>query len=175
MKSFMGKAGDIRPGHMLSVNGKPERVFSVEELPENRVRIQYRNYTAILCRKSVPMLIHVPNARFWIWWNGDWVKITLNPDQELEFYQKWPTDEGWSSEWAKYEYDEQEMAIISESGTDGVDCDGRSSTHWKGSCGLLALSALPEETDQYGWCPARPAWEAGSRSQRDYTAEAAGY
>ena len=45
------------------------------------------------------------NARFWIWWNGDWVKITLRPGQSIAMRCGGATDEGFNVESSGYEHD----------------------------------------------------------------------
>jgi hypothetical protein len=54
--------------------------------------------------------------------------------------------------------------------TDGVDCDGRMSTYDEYVCPVEDRHSRP---NMEGWL--MPAWESADSSQRDYSAEAAGY
>ncbi len=109
------------------------------------------------------------NARFWIWWNDGWCKLTLRPGQSVTMYTGKPTDEGFSCEAQTYEYDGETVA--SEINTWGADCDGRHEWHGESSCTLEGLHGI--EGDEYG--PDRPDWQRGRSSQRDQYAELAGY
>lgn len=109
------------------------------------------------------------NARFWVWWNDGWVKLTLRPEQKLECGWRKPTDEGWSSYYESWEHDGS--GVLCQSEDDGVDCDGRLTRNWEGYCPLERLSWV--ETDDLE--VNRPAWERGNAYQRDYSAEACGY
>lgn len=118
-----------------------------------------------------------PNARFWTFENGDYVKITLSPGQELSWGKRWSHEEGWSSEFTTWSYEQGH--VIQESGTDGVDCDGRLSTWHVTYC---KVEDLKTREAWRGWddrlqgpgLPV-PAWSDSKSSQRDYSAEAMGY
>lgn len=109
------------------------------------------------------------NARFWLWWNQSWVKITLRPGESVSMYTGAPTDEGYSCEAQVYSYDEDvvEYAIT----TWGSDCDGRHEWHGNGHCHVSNLQA--NDADEHG--PARPEWVKGHSRQYDQYAEMAGY
>ena len=68
-----------------------------------------------------------PNARFWVWINGGYVKITLQPGKSLEHHKRWTHDEGWSSETVRWSH--EPYGIYRRTWTDGRDCDGRLSTY----------------------------------------------
>lgn len=109
-----------------------------------------------------------PNARFWIHWNGDLVKLTMKPGDNIGLHCGGRTDEGYYSHYEEYEYDGQKVYCILD--TDSVDCDGRFSTSKQFSCEYDDLRG--------GICVdgvARPFWVKERSSQRDYEAEKAGY
>lgn len=111
------------------------------------------------------------NARFWIWWNGTWVKITLKPGCEpVRLFRGGRTDEGWTSETLQYEWMGENILMSYES--DGCDCDGRLSRSGTSVCHLSQLKA---RCDEYTDGLNVPVWVKGESSQRDYTAERAGY
>jgi hypothetical protein len=164
---------------MLMVNGRLETVTlsayePVEGQPEGRVRLQY-GALGVKCRLDTTVMIYVPNARFWVWWNGDWVKLTLEPGGVCEFGMSHATDEGWAAEYQKYEYDDEAMVVRSTMVDDGVDCDGRLTREAEYTCSLHLLLSMSSDMDEYGWRPDRPEWQKGHACQRDYEAEKAGY
>lgn len=109
------------------------------------------------------------NARFWIWWNDDWVKLTLRPGQSVSMFTGGPTDEGFACESQEYSFDADvvECAIT----TWGRDCDGRH--EWLGDSSCHVTRLKDREADEHG--PARPEWERGHSRQYDQYAEMAGY
>jgi hypothetical protein len=130
------------------------------------------------------MKLSPPNARFWTWLNDGLVKLTLKPDQTLNWCLRGRHDEGWSVEYHQWEWDGQ--VLTEQYGTDGTDCDGRHSTHGESFAELDQLRSVPA----YDWydfdfplplikLPVDgvfyPAWTRGKQSQRDYAAEAMGY
>jgi hypothetical protein len=48
---------------------------------------------------------HEANARFWTWWNGGWVKLTLRPGQRLVLHAFRRTDEGYSEQHEEYKHE----------------------------------------------------------------------
>ena len=112
------------------------------------------------------------NARFWIWANGDYVKLTLKPGQHLSWSRGGPTEEGWSESGETWTLSRDGLAVAREWFSDGVDCDGRLSRG-----GELIASADPFTFEQFepGLEYKRPAWEEGHEYRRDYTAMAANY
>lgn len=116
------------------------------------------------------------NARFWVWHNASWVKLTLRPGQSLTAYEGGPTDEGWSYEASTYTHDGEQVTAAYDS--QALDCDGRLDRYAESHCPLADLAVR----DMYEVCPASenkgimsPDWQRGSASQRDYEAERAGY
>ena len=64
--------------------------------------------------------------------------------------------------------------VVSESTTQGRDCDGRLDTHMRCVCPVRDLASGTEEQLAYGTIH-YPCWQLAERGQRDYTAEAAGF
>ena len=112
------------------------------------------------------------NARFWVWWNDGWVKLTGKPGQRLTFSKGGPTDEGWSREGETYYFDNDPVTpgVVCQSGSDGRDCDGRFSTYAEYFCSFQDLSARELEDGRRV-----PIWQKTEASRRDYTAESMGY
>lgn len=108
------------------------------------------------------------NARFWIWWNQDWVKLTLKEGQDLHLFESQVEDEGWSSFSVQYTHkgDFVEMQYMS----DGIDCDGRLQRGGTSVCDLGQLASR----EMVGGTMA-PQWIKAEEHQRDFQAERAGY
>lgn len=115
------------------------------------------------------------NARFWEWINGGWVKLTLRPEQMLEWYRWARHDEGWSSESIQWKHAMDR--VVRESETDGTDCDGRLTQRTVTECLLERLTlCTAHKSSEREWTPVGvPEWEQVEASQRDYFAEAMGY
>ena len=125
--------------------------------------------------------------RFWVYWNGGPVKLTLTAEHtesnNVSFGRKVMTDEGWDSEaqfyWLETELNDRGDAtpyVHSTIHTDGKDCDGRLSQTYSHSCPTHRLQSRfpdPEFSELQGilW----PEWKETCRKQRDYSAEAANY
>lgn len=123
------------------------------------------------------------NARFWIYHNESWVKITLRPGQVLQLHGGGPDDEGYSYWGDTYEFDGNVVTI--EHDANSRDCDGRLDTHeeWHVAAADLpipgdrdVLVPVDEHYPGYGYKPLHPVpWVRGNAFQRDYEAERAGY
>lgn len=105
------------------------------------------------------------NARFWVWWNDGWVKLTLRPGQVVHLHESHPTDEGYSYTEEVYEHDGDEVIVTYEQG--GSDCDGPLTHHCVCSARLSELQSTAE--------PECPPWRRVRAWQHDAYAEAAGY
>lgn len=119
-----------------------------------------------------------PNARFWEFLNGGWVKITLRPDQRVTVYSGGPCDEGYH--WKRESWTHEGDHVAYRWATDSKDCDGRYQDDGKLCCALADLrarDALDPELPDATIAPHRwlPVWGRARRSFRDFTAEAAGY
>ena len=110
------------------------------------------------------------NRRFWVYVNGDCVKLTLHPDQELRWWVGGLTDEGYHHEHHQWSWHEEgvERYYVS----DGKDCDGRLSHSLEGFC----------PTDQLMWdtCSLSeevllPHWEQRRHEVYDENAQAMNY
>lgn len=109
------------------------------------------------------------NARFWIWWNGGFVKLTLRPDECREIISGGRTEEGWSRTIESFCYcDGIVTSIVYD---DGSDCDGRHSSTTEWHCPLAELRS--RETLHGG--PLMPAWKRGAAEQFDQFAESMNY
>lgn len=121
-------------------------------------------------------MITTKNARFQIWHNGGWVKVTLKPGQTITVHEGGPTDEGYSHEVSTYSHGGD--GVYSEYHSFGRDCDGNHEYHSSSFCPLDDLKArdMYDETgadDSVGIFA--PLWERSSASQYDQYAELAGY
>ena len=114
------------------------------------------------------------NARFWVWVNGAWSKLTLAPGQRLERHSFETTDEGWSSYAESWELSSDGHELRRETTSDGCDCDGRLTT----GCDAMAIADPSHYLPCGPYEPAgmyRPNWIDAGGWQRDQFAEAAGY
>lgn len=115
-------------------------------------------------------------ARFWVWHNGGWVRLSMVEGDVLETSTGDDTDEGYQCESVVWTH---EGDVIRQEYTSwGRDCDGRHEY----SCTMIAkidqLAARDLETDEESTEFAGiflPIWEKESSGQRDYAAEAMGY
>lgn len=127
-----------------------------------------------------------PNARFWAWHRGSWVKITLRPGQSLHCFYSSRDEEGWSSELEEWNHEGD--IIVRNWANDGRDCDGRLSHSGRDKCLLVNLRRIQAyhdptagATGRLAWLDERgrriyrPDWQKVSRMQRDYASEAMGY
>ena len=118
-------------------------------------------------------------ARFWAFINDSPVKISIRPGMVLLHASGGAHEEGYSMEWIRWEHDGDR--VLCEFGTVGRDCDGPHETTSELQCPLPDLRSRIIELESCGFWPRPrswllfPAWEKISTSQRDYTAEAAGY
>jgi hypothetical protein len=111
---------------------------------------------------------HPINARFWVWYGGDWVKLTLRPGDRREVTGGVSTDEGYSCMSEVYEH--LGDRVRSELSQWGRDCDGRYEYSSDAECPITELRAR----EGHDGTPI-PEWRQVFAGQRDYTAEMAGY
>jgi hypothetical protein len=138
-------------------------------------------------------------ARFWSFENGAAVKLTIREGQTLRWNYQEPTEEGWAA--GGFEMYRVGDTVVCETWSDGRDCDGRLSGSQRSECHVSRLAShlvwtCPEchnitthsdnrEGEFSAVCracgaqlfkPERfPDWNPISTTQRDYSAEAAGY
>ena len=110
-------------------------------------------------------------ARFWIFVNDAPVRIKLNPGQSLGYDKRWSTDEGWSSEFCRWEFNGD--AVMREYGTDGRDCDGRLASYGEDHCPLDMLGH--RSAPDIGRDVAFPDWQDQESSVHDEQAQLANY
>lgn len=108
------------------------------------------------------------NARFWTYWKGSWVKLTLRPGESVAMSHHSRHEEGWSSTSEEYEHCGDHVRLTIEN--DGTDCDGRMSSEHVLVCPIDNLRARVGHDGTL-----IPEWERESSRQRDYSAEAMGY
>jgi hypothetical protein len=111
------------------------------------------------------------NARFWVFANNGFVKITLRPDQSLTWGWSARHEEGWSSEVVTWTH--TGTAVERERSCDGRDCDGRTSEDQITACALDALATwdttLPDAPGLV------PTWDDVRTSRYDEYAEGMNY
>ena len=102
-----------------------------------------------------------------------WVDLTLQPGETKELHAGGKHEEGHSYQYWTYTHEDDHIRC--EYDSSDRDCDGATSDHCVTVCPLDRLKASPAEPDNQWPLPARPDWQRESSSQRDYSAEAAGY
>ncbi|MHA1574408.1 MAG: hypothetical protein ACTSX8_10485 [Alphaproteobacteria bacterium] len=111
-------------------------------------------------------------ARFWVSHGDDYVRLSLRDGESVDMFEGGPTDEGSSAKWTTYTRDGDTIACDSQQSS--RDCDGAHSSAWECETTIRDLTAA----EPISWNPERPPmpqWSALDSSQRDYSAEAAGY
>lgn len=83
----------------------------------------------------------MPNARFWEWINGGWVKLTLSPEKPLSWGYCIRTDEGYHAE--NHTWEMIDGGVLRTSETSERDCDGRHGTDQQEFCSLENLRTVP--------------------------------
>lgn len=110
------------------------------------------------------------NARFWVFVNSGYVKLTIPPGVTLSHSMGGQTGEGAHWEATRWEYED---GVVTEEWDEwGSDCDGRYERYVSRSCPVTELTWDVSMSDGV---PDRPNWIVRDHTQRDHTAEAAGY
>lgn len=109
-------------------------------------------------------------ARFWYYHKSGMVRIKLRAGQSLHHSHGGRTEEGWSRESNRFEFDGR--TVTNEFCNDGADCDGRMTRHGVVTCAADRLAAGYLDTENGA---AFPDWQTVETGQRDYSAESAGY
>lgn len=106
--------------------------------------------------------------------------VLTEEDPTLDTHTGGATDEGYIHTYTRWALEGE--TVTCETTTDGRDCDGHCSHSSVYACDVVDLATITpsrtQEDEENGTPPLPfkvPAWESRSRSQRDYTAEAAGY
>ena len=122
-------------------------------------------------------------VRFWALVNGGMVKLRLAKGESVSFGESEETEEGWRSRGETYFYDTG-YVIRHEWWSRERDCDGLHETFGETECGVAWLHDQPYVRERWAFDGFRsdpecayllPAWEDIRTSQRDHTAERAGY
>ncbi len=108
------------------------------------------------------------NARFLVWINGGWVKITLCPNESLRHTVGGPTDEGFFQDSVSWTHDG--AGVTAEHYSYQSDCDGRHEDTSEVYCPIEQLRSHPSEHGAL-----TPDWHKLGSRQYDQYAELAGY
>lgn len=87
------------------------------------------------------------NARFWYFWNGGFVKLTLREGQTVEIGRSEPTDEGYS--YATDEFSHEGDRVLLRWETGGRDCDGQTSSRGRSAAAIDKLAVKAHEPTVY--------------------------
>lgn len=115
------------------------------------------------------------HIRFWDYIHAP-VLISIAAGQVLHHHYAYATDEGYHSEWHRWEFDG--TTLKAEQGTKARDCDGVFETCSEAFFQVgQERNGYQEQTDKApnGQLITYPLWRPGERSQRDHSAEAMGY
>jgi hypothetical protein len=115
----------------------------------------------------------IPNARFWEYVNGDWVKMTLRFGQELSWSKFQYVEEGWDFQGCEWEH--TGGAVLYRSTHNALDCDGRFDRECEFACQLSELQAREHFDSDLKCSVLLPIWVEVDYFQRDHSAEAVGY
>jgi len=122
----------------------------------------------------------VPNARFWTFWNDDYIKVTLKPGDSVMMTCGGEMDEGYSFTAKTYRHDGDHVTMLVDEFA--KDCDGKCEWHsdYRARLDTLRDGNTPP-TGLRRWDTPEvetvvyPRWREIERYQRDYTAESEGY
>lgn len=117
------------------------------------------------------MPVNTKPVRFWVYINGDWVRLTLRGGDVLEWRKYERTDEGWRRTHERWQYEALEGKVWWMWESRERDCDGYSSVNGQASFDKDRAAFLFVK-DGNVWIPD---WQYEDVIHRDYTAEAAGY
>jgi len=103
------------------------------------------------------------NARFWTWINDGWIRMTLQPGQEITHCVGGPHEEGYSYETTTYTHHGE--TVGREVFTESRDCDGRYDNAYSQAAAIDALDNV-ETPDRV----MRPDWQTIDETQRPQNA-----
>ena len=131
------------------------------------------------------------NARFKVWHRGDWVTLTLKPDQERTIAEGGPHEEGYSFCYNTYHWDADQGAVLLHVYSGGQDCDGYTEQSYSLACPYTKLRTPGHRKSHWFWIDKdadlyyeyeereagrRPVWErVGDARCYDQYAESMGY
>lgn len=113
------------------------------------------------------------NARFWVYWNQGWAKLTVRPGETLHLYRGGATDEGFYRRSESY-YIQGDLLYCDHDSFES-DCDGRHGYNSTHVCPLDRLAAKAPEDYMPAGAPHTPKWTSESEWQRDHFAESMNY
>jgi len=93
-------------------------------------------------------------ARFWVYYRGALVKISVAPGEILTHIDEGPTEEGWCSDISMWRHEGKKIVWVQ--GHKARDCDGEHNDYRVRSCPLDWLAASPPPV--LAGKPALPAW-----------------
>lgn len=118
-------------------------------------------------------------ARFWFFWNGGYVKLSIPAGETVELHRGGAHDEGYSHEGTVFtNWTDGELSR--EDWSEGRDCDGPHSSSTCLTSSALACQRLGADRDLPDpecarWPVTRPVWVRHSARQTDAFAEAMNY
>lgn len=116
------------------------------------------------------------NARFWVYWNGTFSQIVMQPGSEFVLQNSEATEEGFASRVHCYMFD-GDTVTMSWANRER-DCDGFYERAGCMNCNIQELrdGKISEfQREEYPWLGRLPRWEMAETSYRDHSAERAGY
>jgi len=119
------------------------------------------------------MKIEKETARFWVFWQRGWVKISVPRGKSRRMFESHAHEEGYSFTDETY-YHMEDGTLVAECVSGGRDCDGRLEhyTTLEGHANLIDDPHYDKDDDEIY---IRPRWKVVERSQWDQYAELAGY
>lgn len=110
------------------------------------------------------------NTRFWHYWNGAFVKLTLKPGQKVSMESWRRTEEGFDSRAATIRLCPESGELQMNSYMDARDCDGPISSE-----SYLVATEFFEQKDDDGTMVKTPVWNEKRHSIQDVYAQMMGY
>lgn len=115
------------------------------------------------------------NARFIVYHNGQFTKLTIKPGERLRFSSGGPTEEGYSYKYEEFYYPKDENKVYCTVHCESLDCDGPYQRTWTGYF-HVDREFLDKSRDEYGNLNRHcPTWIKEDEYQRDVYAEMMGY
>lgn len=110
------------------------------------------------------------NVHLWVYANGDFVKITLSPEETISCCTVEQDEEGFIAEWQSWTH---EGTFVSyERYMRQRDCDGLTERTFTATCAIRDIAKIVCETSPR---VRLPLWQSVTERYRDHTAEKEGY